>query len=148
MDKIDPALEQRVWKRVRGESAPAPEGLQALVAAAQSEAAVYLMLSRQLQGREKALLRRLFEEEQTNAAMLRGIHRLITGQTLAVRTPSPEPEIPESALRKCYGRTLRAAESYESRVSDREYGCLFSAMAQREYQHLSVIAEILGILGR
>ena len=148
MEKIDPAMEQRVWKRVRADEPAAPTGLQELAAAEQSEAAVFLMLSRQLQGREKALLRKLFEQEQAHGAVLRGMHSTMTGNRLAVRTSPPQPETPETALRKCYGRKLRALAEYESRRSDREYGMVFCHLARQEQEHCAMILEILGNLQR
>ena len=146
MDKMDSEMEQRVWKRVRGEMPEAPPGLQAMAAAEQNEAAVYLMLSRQLQGREKAMLRRLFSEEQSHAAILRGMQLAITGQRLAVRPVPPEPQMPEIALRKSYGRKLQALASYESRTNDREYGAVFLQLARQEREHCAAILEILGQL--
>jgi len=148
LEKYDPELEQRVWKRVRGEEQAPPAGLQALAAAELNEAGAYLMLSRQLQGREKALLRRLFAEEQCHAAVLRGMHKLMTGQALTTRTPPAPPDTPELALRKSYGRKLKALAEYESRAADKEYGPVFRKMAEQEREHCALLLEILGDLQR
>lgn len=148
MEKFDTELEQRVWKRVRGEEQTPSTGLKALAAAEQSEAAVYLMLSRQLQGREKALLRKMFAEEQTHAAILRGMHDMTAGQRIAARTAPPAPETPEIALRKSYGRKLRALAEYESRLRDPQYGPVFGVLAQQEREHCAMILEIMGSLRR
>ena len=149
MEKIDTDMEQRVWKRVRGEEQPTPQqGLQGLAAAEQNEAAVYLMLSRQLQGREKTVLRKLFEQEQAHGAILRGIHMVMTGQRLAPRTAPPAPETPEIALRKCYARKLKTLAEYENRAADPEYGVAFAHMARQEREHCAILLELLGDLRR
>lgn len=148
MEKFDTELEQRVWKRVRGEEQPCPVSVQALAAAEQSEAAVYLMLSRQLQGREKAQLRKMFEEERSHAAILRGMNDLMSGKRIAARTAPPIPQTPELALRKSYGRKLQALMEYESRMDDPEYGAVFAQMARQEREHCTAILEIIGGLKR
>ena len=145
MENIDPMLAEDVWQRVHGQpKTNTPETLRTLVAREWTEAAVYLMLSRQLQGKEKAIVRKLFEEEQTHAACLRGIYWLITGDSLTTRTPPPTPEAPETALRKCYGRKLKAAAAYEARMQDPEYGAVFKDMARQERAHCRVILELIG----
>lgn len=150
MDNYDAEMAERVWKRVRGEADAEPPrtGLQGLAAAELMEAAVYLMLSRQLQGREKAMLRRLFEEEQSHAECLKGIHFLMTGNPLPLRTPPPAAETPELALRKCYARTLRALKEYEDRKADPEYGHVFRHMAEEERKHCRLILELVGGMKR
>ena len=144
LEQFDQQMEQRVWKRVRGEEQPPITGLQGLAAAEQNEAAVYLMLSRQLQGPEKAMLRRIFEQENAHAAILRGIHNAMTGQRITLRTAPVQPETPEIALRKCYARKLKTLSEYESRENDREYGAVFSHLARQEREHCAVILQILG----
>ena len=146
MDNFDSELEQRVWKRVHGEQPQQNVSLQSLASAEQNEAAVYLMLSRQLQGAEKAMLRRLFSEEQTHGAILRGIHTAMTGQKLTLRTIPPKPETPEIALKKCYARKLKALSEYESRTGDKEFGAVFSYLARQERTHCAMLLEILGNL--
>jgi len=121
-----------------------PNVLRTLAAREWAEAAVYLMLSRQLQGSHKAALRKLFEEEQTHAACLRGIYWLITGQPLTTRTLPPAPETPEIALRKCYGRKLKAAAAYEAWAQHPEYGAVFADLAGQEKIHCRVILELIG----
>jgi len=147
METIDTKLEKRVWQRVRGEEAADPAAsLRGLAAREWTEAAVYLMLSRQVQGKEKAMLRKLFEEEQAHAACLRGIYGLITGEPLNTRTQPPAPESPETALRKCYGRELQAVQAYSARAQDPEYGAVFTKMAEQEREHCRMILELLGNL--
>ena len=147
MEKHNLELEQRVWKRVRGEE-QAGVSVQSLMAAEQDEAAVHLMLSRQMQGREKAMLRKIFEEDRCHAAMLRGMNEMMTGKRLVTRTAPPAPQTPETALRKSYARKLQALSEYEKRCADPEYGMAFSKMAQQEKEHCALILEILGSFQR
>lgn len=146
MENIDSELEKQVWKRVRTGEQAAPMGLKGLMAAEQNEAAVYLMLARQLQGKEKNMMRKMFEQEQAHAGCLRGMHMAMTGQLLAMRTPPVTPQTPEMALRKCYGRKLRTLTEYESRANDREYGAVFAQLAQQEREHCMLLLELLGSL--
>ena len=150
METIDPQLQSRVWQRVRGEEPKQglSDTLKALAAAKWQQAAAYLMLSRQLQGREKALVRRMFEEEQAQAACVKGAYTMLTGEPLAARTPPPVPEAPETTLRKCYGRELRALGQYEGLAEHSEYGPVFAKLAQQEREHCRLILEVLGILRR
>ena len=142
MENIDANMEQRVWQRVRGEGKPG--GLQALAAAEQSAAAVYLMLSRSAQGLEKAMLRQLFERERSHGRCLNGMSILSDDRALSVRTAPPANDRPEVALRKCYAQTLRAIREYESRREDGEYGHVFREMARQEREHCRMILELLG----
>ena len=147
MDKYDTSVEARVWQRVRGtEESPPKQSLQTLAAAELSEAAVHLMLSRQLQGKEKALLRKIFEEDQSHASCLKGMHFFQTDSAISVRPVSPAPESPVAALRKSYARKLKIAKEYENRISDPEYGGVYKALAHQEQEHCRLILELVGNL--
>ena len=142
MEHIDTALEQRVWQRVHAEEQAT--GLQTLAAGEQTAAAVYLMLSKMLQGPEKAILRQLFERERSHSRWLNGIHLLQTGQRLTARAAPPENDRPEVALRKCYARTLQAIRTYEQRQNDPEFGHVFRELTRQEQEHCRMILDILG----
>ena len=147
MDTMDSKREQEVWQRVRGE-VDLPGELKTLAAREWADAAVYLMLSRQMQGQQKAVLRKLFEQEQSHAACLRGIYLLLTGQPLTARTSPPVPEPPELALRKCCGSKLRGAAAYDRLSAAAEYGPVFRQLARQEREQCRLLLEILGNLGR
>lgn len=147
MEHFDTHTEDRVWQRIHGEKPPKLEqSLQSLAAAELSEAAAHLMLSRQLQGKEKAILRKIYEEDQNHASCLKGIHYFTFDAPLAIRPIPPAPESPVIALRKAYGRKLRALRQYESRMDDPEYGALYQALAQQEREHCRLILELVGNL--
>ena len=149
MEIYDPELAGRVWQRVRGGEPPEPSSQpspQALALAELEQAMALLQLSRQLQGKEKSVVRRLYEEEMTHSHVLRGMHRMITGKNLPIRTAPPEPRSPETVLRKCYGNALRALREYEARSGDGEFGPVFWSLAQKEKTHCALLLELLGEL--
>ena len=147
METMDPKREREVWQRVRGEM-DLPGELKKLAAREWADAAVYLMLSRQMQGQQKAVLRKLFEQEQSHAACLRGIYLLLAGEPMTARTSPPTPEVPELALKKCCGNKLRSAAAYEALSSVAEYGPVFQQMARQEWEQCRVLLELIGNLGR
>lgn len=142
MAEIDEELEKRVWQRVR--EPETPRSLQAMAAAERSAAAMYLMLSRMMQGRKKELLRQLYHREQLHSRYLSGISLVRDGKALAVRTAPPEGKTPENCLRRCYAGCLQAAREYRSCADDREYGPIFARMAREEEENCAMILEILG----
>ena len=146
MENLDTALEQRVWQRVR----PSEEvlALQPLVAAEQSLAATYRMLMGMLQGQERLMLRRLFETERRHGQMLSGMYLLTEGKPLSVRTVPLKADRPETALRKCYGQTLRAMRAYDGQKNDPEHGHVFRFLTQQEEEQARMLLEILGSLQR
>lgn len=150
MEHFDEALEQRVWQRIRGGADPVSgqAGLQALALAEHSAAAVYLMLARMAQGPEKALLRQLFERERQHGRILNGINILQEGTALAIRPVPPDNDRAETALRKCYSRTLQAMTHYAARENDPHYGVIFRQLLHQEQEHCRMIAEVLGMTGR
>ena len=149
MDTIDREKAARVWERVRSDAPPSPEqGLTELIAAEWTDAAVYLQLSRRFQGKDSALLRRMYEEEQAHTACLKGIYTLITGRRPTVKAvPPPQGDV-EQILRRCYGREMQSLARYEARASDPEYGQVFARMAQQERAHCHSVLELLGRLNK
>lgn len=148
MQTIDPAKAARVWQRVRPET-PAvnwEQELQELIAEEWTDAATYLQLSRRFQGKESAVLRRMFEEEQAHTACLKGIYTLITGMRPKIRARQPEKEDTEQLLRRCYGREMRCLAQYEQKISDPEYGQVFSRLVLQEREHCHMLLELLGNL--
>jgi hypothetical protein len=147
LEQFDLNTEDRIWQRVHAEQPPKLEqSLQSLAAAELSEAAAFLMLSRQLQGKEKTIARKIYEEDQNHTACLKGIHYFTFDTPLAIRPVPPTPELPVIALRKAYGRKLRALRQYESRLDDPEYGAVYQALARQEQEHCRLILELVGDL--
>ena len=144
MEYYDSGKEQQIWQRVCGNGAVPSESIQGLAAAEINEAAVHWLLSQQLQGKERAALRRIFEEDQAHAACLKGVHYFMEDQPLSIRPVLPGPEALLVALRKSYGRKLKALREYTVRENDPEYGHIFQKIAQEEQQHCKLILQIVG----
>ena len=146
MEVFDPKKAAGVWQRVQGGAdQPHPEeGLLELIAREAEDGEIYLQLSRKLQGRAGALLRKMYEQEQAHAACLRGIYTLTTGKRAAPFTPKLIPDTPEHILRRCYGREMRCLARYEQRAADPEYGPVFQRLAEQERDHCRMILELLG----
>lgn len=150
METIDPVKAAKVWQRVcsDADSTPREQGLLALIAQEWTDAATYLQLSRRFQGKDSALLRKMYEQEQAHTACLKGIYTLITGSHPTVRAVPVTQEDTESILRRCYGREMQCLAHYEARATDPEYGQIFSHLANQEREHCHMLLEILGRLKR
>lgn len=150
METIDPKKAARVWQRVQAESAaPHPEqGLLELIAQEWTDATTYLHLSRRFQGKDSAALRKMFEEEQSHTACLKGIYTLITGKRPTVQVLPPPQGDPENILRRCYGREMQCLARYEQKASDPEYGQVYARLAEQEREHCRLVLELLGNLKR
>lgn len=145
MEKIDPAKAARVWQRVQEKPMEGrEEGLQELIFEEWTDAATYLQLSRRFQGKKAAILRKLYQDEQSHAACLKGIYTLLTGNRPVVKNLPPQQGDAAQILRRCYGREMRCLARYESRSSDPEYGQVFARLAQQEREHCHLILELLG----
>ena len=148
METYDKAKAARVWQRVQGETVANPtQGLQGLIAEEWADAALYLSLSRRLQGNAAAILRKMGQEEQTHMACLKGIYTLQGAGRPEIPAPRPVEKAPiATLLRRCYGREMRCLAQYESRANDPEYGQIYARMAQQEREHCRQILELLGSL--
>jgi len=148
METYDKAKAARVWQRVQGEIASNPaQGLQGLIAEEWADAAIYLSLSRRVQGNAAAILKKMGQEEQSHMACLKGICTLLGAGRPEVPAPPPVDKAPVAVLlRRCYGREMRCLAQYESRAADPEYGQIFARIAQQEREHCRQILELLGNL--
>lgn len=148
METIDKAKAARVWQRVQGDAAENPtRGLQGLIAEEWVDAAVYLSLSKRVQGNAANVLRKIGQEEQAHMACLKGIYTLQGAGRPDIPAPPPMDRAPVSVmLRRCYGREMRCLSQYEARANDPEYGQIFARMAQQEREHCRQILELLGSL--
>jgi len=149
METIDRQTAARVWERVTaGTRTPqwSIGELHDMIAQEWANAATYLQLSRRMQGSHSAALRRLFQQEQSHAACLKGICNLITGTTPTVHAPKLSQEPVDAVLRRCYGQQMRCLARYEARSTDPEYGQVFARLADQERQHCHLLLELLGSL--
>lgn len=148
MEKYDAEAAARVWQRVRNRPEQREElnDLPAMIAGEWWDGATYLRLSRQFSGKEAAILRKMFEEEQSHAACLKGIYTLLTGEQLVNQMPAIKQEPVSATLRRCYGREMQCLAQYERWSEHREYGPVFSRLAQQERAHCAALLELLGNL--
>lgn len=146
MDTIDAVKAARVWQRVQADNPGTAReaGLMELIVREREAAATYLLLSRRFKGKQSALLRQLFEQEQAHAACLKGIYTLMTGKAPVSAASAPVLEETGAVLRRCYGNQMQCLARYEQRSADPEYGHVFARLAQQEREHCRTVLEILG----
>ena len=145
VNTIDPQQATRVWQRVRGEDRLSEGELQRMICDAVTRENAYLNLSRQLQGKS-ALLRNLYTRQQAHTTCLKGIYTLITGSCPKVEVIPVPGRSPEGILRRLYGDSMRALADYEAKTADKEYGPVFSRLADREKESCRTILELIGYL--
>ena len=148
MENYDKAKAARVWQRVQGAATANPtQGLPGMIAEEWADAALYMALSKRVQGPAAAVLRKIAQEEQTHMACLKGMYTLLGAGKPEIPAPPPADKAPIGLLlRRCYGREMRCMTQYEARASDPEYGQVFARMAQQEREHCRQILELLGSL--
>lgn len=144
MEVMEGRKEALVWQRVRGEQARGEEGLLAMIAQEWTDAATYLQLSRRLTGKDSAILRNMYHQEQAHTACLKGIYTLITGSHPTVRAVPASQEQIDQVLRRCYGREMQSLAQYEARSADPQFGQVFARLAEQEREHCRLLLEIIG----
>ena len=148
MENYDKAKAARVWQRVQGAATANPtQGLTGMMVEEWSDAAIYLALSRRVQGQAANILKKMSQEEQTHMACLKGMYTLQGQGRPNIPAPPPVDNAPVGLLlRRCYGREMRCLAQYEARANDPEYGQVFARMAGQEREHCRQILELLGSL--
>ncbi len=146
MEHYDPGQVTRVWQRVwsEGTEKSVLPGLKALAAAEITEAALLKRLSAQLG--DGGVLLKMSREDAAHGECIKGIYIMATGEHPELKPYLTETEKPETALRKCYVRKLRAIAQYESRAGDADYGSAFSWLARQEEEHCCRILQLMGRL--
>ena len=151
--EYDARKEARVWQRVQNEKAetnPLPQGdpLPALIMEQMQLTAMYLQLSRLLQGKDGAVFVRLAREARAQAVCVKGILVLISGQAPQITGAPAQITTVDAALRSCYGKELRLMKAYENRRTEPEYGPVYERLAERGREHCCALLELIGKLGR
>lgn len=149
MEKIDPALAQRVWQRVqRTEPAftgPDAAALTMMTAEALTDADACQKLARTMGGKGGALLR-LARQDRAQAECLKGICRLLTGKTPQIHLPPQKPAPAAATLQRCYTNHLRRLREFERCCADPELGPAFEKLAAEEQDHCRLLLELIGTL--
>ena len=141
MERYDADKAARVWQRVRGEGENTLTGVFGMAAAEQSAAEMFRQMQQQ---NPQIRAEDLVKECAVNAAVLRGIARLM-GQKAEPIPSTPLPrELLESSLRRCYAGALQMYSTYEKYVEHPEYGPVFQELVQRKRNHCFRIPELLG----
>lgn len=156
MEKMDKAMENRVWQRVHSrrqepqtalvtQPQPRRESVKPWILTAQENSAAYRSLTLQLIGRQWEPLRRMEMESTKMVQCLRGICAL-QSETVKL-TPLPNPQDPpRRSLEKCFRRTRRLWEEMERRSGDEECGPVYRSLARRAEDHCVTLAELIGRL--
>lgn len=150
MEKIDQALQSKVWQRVQNRDMPdlpalGKDNLKPLLLTAQENQQVYQTVSRQLPGKEGEKIRKLQMESRNCIACMKGICR-IWGEPVKVPQLPVEKEPVKRALMKCYHRENKLRTEWEHRTTDPEYGAIYTHLAQRAREHCVAVMEVLGSL--
>ena len=133
---MEETMEKRVWQRVRGTGDLAGELRECL--ARQGELlGMYRNLSRR-GGRG----RQLYEQKMGQIACLRGLLRVLTGQSVA---PPPSPERPPELLR-CFEREQEFLRQLRSWCREEALGPIFEALADRQKCQCRILLELLGTM--
>ena len=128
--------ESRVWQRVRGGCDPAEELRQCLQK--QGELlGMYRGLSRR-GGRG----RQLYEQKSSQIACLRGLLRVMTGQSVA---PPRSPDAPAELLR-CHRAELEFLGQLRCWSREGELAALFDALTDRQKCQCRLVLELLGTM--
>ena len=145
MHNIDPKKAAQVWQRVQSQNPTVPDQatLLTLIVQEQEDAAAYLHLSRQFEGKDAATLRQIAYQEQSHAACLRGIYALQTGKKPELHTPPVPRENRKVLLRRCYSREMQSLAQYKARSNDPEYGHIFTRLAFQEQEHCHTLLLLL-----
>ena len=152
MEKYDTALEARVWERLRRED-PAPpepprdgETLLTMIRERWADALTYRQLVGRISGPAGTVLKKLWEEEQSHVACLKGIYTMVTGEKADLTSLPASGESVGVILRRCYGRQIRCLQAYEARRAHPEYGPVFFRLAEQKRNHCMILLQLLGSL--
>lgn len=157
MEKFDPEVAARVWQRVTkpAEDFPMPPlppaytppsdaSLGECIACAVQAAGIYQRLSRQLSGRDGALLRKMAAQKQQQVACLKGLCAIRGGCTIPRMQPVGN-RAPQALLRRCYNWETQLLSLCQARREEPSHGHIYSHLA-RQQQELCV--QLLALLGR
>ena len=137
MEKYDSGMARRVWDRVWAEPEAGDRG-HMMMREAQA-LADYTKLQRQIPE-----LKLLTRDTRRHLACLRGIKLLKDGHFPAPVAMKAKEEPLETALRRCYALSLKAAGEYETLSEDPEYGCVYAQLADTKRRHCRLLLELFG----
>lgn len=137
MEKYDSRMAHRVWNRVWAE--PETESCGHMMMGEAQALADYTKLQRQFPE-----LKPLAEDIRHHIGCLRGIRFLKDGVRPAPIAAKAREEPADTALRRCYAQSLKAAGEYAALAEDPEYGCIYAQLADTKRLHCRILLEIIG----
>ena len=129
-------MENRVWQRVRGE----PDRAQALRECLARQGrlwSIYRALSRR-----GGKCRQLLEHKENQIACLRGLLRVLTGQSAA----APRCGECRVDLLEAFAMERQLLEELTGFAREQDLGPVFAALAEGQKKHLRVLLEIIGTM--
>lgn len=130
--------ERRVWQRVRGTQEPDRAAQLRACLARQGE---LLSAYRQL-ARRGGRCRQLFEQKQAQVACLRGLLRVITGQSVA---PPRCTDGPVDLLR-CHEGEQAFLRELTDLTRDPEHGPIYETLRERQKVQCRLLLEVIGTM--
>ena len=133
---MEETMENRVWQRVRGE----PDRVQVLrecLARQGKLRSIYRALSRR-----GGKCRQLLEHKENQIACLRGLLRVLTGQSAA----APRCGECRVDLLEAFAMERQLLEELTGLGREPELGAVFTALAEGQKKHLRLLLEILGTM--
>ena len=137
--------EQQVWQRVLAGQQEQSD-LKTLIFWAGEDVAACRSLTRRLKGKAGEQAQELLEGALKKRDILSGVAVLI-GEPLGKPMALPEPREPEKRLvDRCYGRAVRSAQAFTSRMADPRFGSVFRYLALQEEARCAALAALAGAL--
>lgn len=133
---MEETMEKRVWQRVRGETDRA-RSLRECLARQGRLWSIYRSLSRR-GGKYRLLL----EQKENQIACMRGMMRILTGQTAA------HPRCAECRvdLMEAFAAEQQLLEELTGFSREPDFGAVFGVMAEGQRKHLRILLEVIGTI--
>ena len=146
MDDVRETAQQQVWKRVfQRQEEPPRDDLRSLQMAAAELVSLYRYLQGVTTGKQRELVRLLYEGETATLAALKGVGVLSGKGEEVLKLWNPGKETGRHLLEKCYHKTRRCMVAYMGNSAEPEFGAVFRALADREARHCLLLAQLLGM---
>ena len=145
MTQIDPAMEQRVWQRVRGEAPHSDQGtsLQIIMEDMWEDAQIYRMLSRRYRGKRAALFGQLHRQTMEHLRLLKGICTLTRDCQPVFPPAKPRTESEDILLRRAYGRAQQRLHWYTAHENHPQYGHILPPIIRQTQDHSRLLLRLM-----
>ena len=127
--------ERKVWQRVRGEDRT--QRIRGCLAKQAELLRIYRQLSRR-----GGKCRLLFEQKENQLACLKGVLRVMTGQSVAL----PRGGEVQADLLRCHEGEMEFLRELTDLSRDSEFGPVFDTLRERQKTQCRLLLEIIGIM--